>query len=183
MMQFLKKIVNLARNLGIISYDPFFCHKTKWKKVKIEYLSMEEIQRITDKKITIKRIEVVRDIFLFGSYTGLSYIDIKNLTVNNIQRQHDESYWIITTRQKTGNRVELPLLDIPLKIITKYEKERDDLKLLPVMSNQKLNSYLKEIADICGINKRLTFHVARHSFSTSISVKRYFCFGCLGYLG
>ncbi len=76
--------------------------------------------------------------------------------------------WIITKRQKTSNNVELPLLDVPQKIIIKYEPERNDLNLLPVMSNQKLNSYLKELADICGITKRLNFHIARHSFSTSI---------------
>lgn len=168
MIQFLKKVVNLARDLGIIHFNPFYLHHTKWEKVKIEYLTKHEIKKIIDKEITIQRLDVVRDIFLFGIFTGLSYIDIKNLTVNNIQQQHDASYWIITSRQKTDNSVELPLLDIPKKIIAKYEEVRDGLKLLPVMSNQKLNSYLKELADICGITKRLNFHVARHSFSTSI---------------
>lgn len=168
MIQFLKKVVNLARNLGVIHFDPFYLHHTKWEKVKIEYLTKHEIKKIIDKEITTQRLDVVRDIFLFGIFTGLSYIDIKNLTVNNIQQQHDGSYWIITSRQKTDNSVELPLLDIPKKIIAKYEEVRDGLKLLPVMSNQKLNSYLKELADICGITKRLNFHVARHSFSTSI---------------
>lgn len=168
MIQFLKKVVNLARNIGIIGFDPFFQHQSKWAKVNIEYLTKQEIKKITKKELPIKRMDVVRDIFLFSVFTGLSYIDIKNLTVNNIQQQHDGSYWIITKRQKTDNSVELPLLDIPQKIIAKYESERKDLTLLPVMSNQKMNSYLKEIADVCGIHKRLTFHVARHSFSTSI---------------
>lgn len=168
MIQFLKKVVNLARNLGILGFDPFYLHHTKWEKVKIEYLTKQEIKRIVHKEITIKRLDVVRDIFLFGIFTGLSYIDIKNLTVNNIQQQYDGSYWIITKRQKTNNSVELPLLDVPQKIIAKYEQERNGLNLLPVMSNQKLNSYLKELADICGITKRLNFHVSRHSFSTSI---------------
>lgn len=168
MIQFLKKVVKLARDLGIIHFDPFFLHKTKWEKTEIEYLTQYEIKKIVEKEITIKRLDVVRDIFLFGIFTGLSYVDIRNLTVNNIQRQHDGSYWIITSRQKTNNSVELPLLSIPQRIISKYEEEREGIKLLPVMSNQKLNSYLKELADICGINKRLTFHVARHSFSTSI---------------
>ena len=101
-------------------------------------------------------------------FTGLSYIDIKNLTVDNIQERYDDAYWIITKRQKTNTKVELPLLKIPLKILEKYKDERNGLKLLPVMSNQKVNAYLKELYDICGINKRLTFHCARHSFSTSI---------------
>lgn len=168
MIQFLKKVVNLARDLGIIHFDPFYLHHTKWEKVKIEYLTKQEIKKIIEKEITIKRLDVVRDIFLFSVFTGLSYVDVKNLTVNNIQKQHDGSSWIVTKRQKTDNSVELPLLDIPQKIIAKYEQERDGLSLLPVMSNQKLNSYLKELADICGITKRLNFHVARHSFSTSI---------------
>lgn len=137
-------------------------------KMKIEYLTKQEIKQIIDKEITIQRLDVVRDIFLFGIFSGLSYIDIKNLTINSIQQQHDGSYWIITSRQKTGNSVELRLLDIPKKIIAKYKDDRDSLKLLPVMSNQKLNSYLKELADICSITKRLNFHVSRHSFSTSI---------------
>lgn len=168
MIQFLKKVVNLVRDLGIIHFNPFYLHHTKWEKVKIEYLTKQEIKKIICKEITIKRLDVVRNLFLFGIFTGLSYIDIKNLTINNIQQQHDGSFWIITLRQKTGNSVELPLLDIPKKIIEKYEEELDDKKLLPVMSNQKLNSYLKELADICGITKHLNFHVARHSFSTSI---------------
>ena len=168
MIQFLKKVVTLARNLGIIYFDPFYLHHTKWEKVKIEYLTKQEIKKIIEKKITVKRLDAVRDIFLFSVFTGLSYIDIKNLTVNHIQQQHDGSYWLITERQKTGNSVELPLLQVPLKILDKYEDERDGLNLFPVMSNQKMNSYLKELADICGINKRLTYHVARHSFSTSV---------------
>lgn len=168
MIQFLKKVVTLARNLGIIHFDPFYLHYTKWEKVKIEYLTKQEIKKIIDKEITIKRLDVVRDIFLFSTFTGLSYVDVKNLTVNNIQKQHNGSSWIVTKRQKTDNSVELPLLDIPQKIIVKYKHERDGLNLLPVMSNQKLNTYLKELADICGITKRLNFHVARHSFSTSI---------------
>jgi integrase len=110
MIQFLKKVVNLARNLGIIHFDPFYLHHTKWEKVKIEYLTKFEIKKIIDKEITIQRLDTVRDIFLFGIFTGLSYIDIKNLTVNNIQQQHDGSYWIITSRQKTDNSVELPLV-------------------------------------------------------------------------
>jgi len=171
MIQFLKKVVTLARNLGIIHFDPFYLHHTKWEKVKVDYLTKQEIKRIIEKEITIKRLDVVRDIFLFSIFTGLSYIDIKNLTINNIQEQHDGSHWLITERQKTGNSVELPLLEIPLKIIAKYDKERSGLNLLPVMSNQKMNSYLKELADICIINKRLTYHTARHSFSVSVMLE------------
>jgi integrase len=96
MIQFLKKAVNLARNIGVLGFDSFYLHHTKWEKVKIEYLTKQEIKKIIDKKIIIKRLDIVRDIFLFGVFTGLSYIDVKNLTINNIQRQHDGSNWIIT---------------------------------------------------------------------------------------
>ncbi|MFV0417842.1 MAG: site-specific integrase [Dysgonomonas sp.] len=163
MIQFLKEVANLARNLGIINFDPFYLHKTKWEKTKIEYLTKYEIKQIIEKEIIIRRLDVVRDIFLFSIFTGLSYIDIRNLTVNHIHEQYNGSCWIITSRQKTNNSVELPLLDIPKRIIDKYKNERTDSRLLPVMSNQKMNAYLKELADICKIKKRLTFHVARHN--------------------
>jgi integrase len=168
MIQLLKKIAIMARKLGIIGFDPFFQHHTRWEKVAVEYLTKQEIDRLIKKKITIERLDVVRDVFLFSVFTGLSYIDIKNLTVDNIQERYDDAYWIITKRQKTNTKVELPLLDIPLKIMEKYKDKCSGLKLLPVMSNQKVNAYLKELADICGIKKRLTFHTARYSFSTSI---------------
>lgn len=168
MIQLLKKVVIMARKIGIIGFDPFFQHHTKWEKVAIEYLTKQEIEKIIKKEIAIKRLDVVRDVFLFSVFTGLSYIDIKNLTIDNIQERYDDAHWIITKRQKTNTKVELPLLNIPLKIMEKYKDERNGLKLLPVMSNQKVNAYLKELADICGIKKRLTFHVARYSFSTSI---------------
>lgn len=84
MIQFLKKVVNLARNIGIIGFDPFFQHQSKWAKVNIEYLTKQEIKKIAKKELPIKRMDVVRDIFLFRVFTGLSYIDIKNLTINNI---------------------------------------------------------------------------------------------------
>lgn len=168
MIQLLKKIVIQAKKLGIIGFDPFFQHQTKWEKVNVEYLTKQEIEKIIKKGITIKRLDVVRDIFLFSIFTGLSYINIKNLTVDHIELRYNDSFWISTKRQKTNTNVELPLLDVPLKIMDKYKNERKGVELLPVMSNQKLNAYLKELADICGIKKRLTHHVARHSFSVSI---------------
>ncbi len=167
-LQFLKKIIKLARDIGIISFDPFHKHKTKWKKTEIGYLTKCELKKIIEKEISIKRLDTVRDIFLFSCFTGLSYVDVKNLTIHNMQLQHDGTYWIFTKRQKTNNIVELPLLEIPYKIIRKYEKLRKGDELLPVLSNQKMNSYLKELADICSIPKALTFHMARHSFSTSV---------------
>jgi len=172
MIQFVKKIITLARNIGILRIDPFLAHKTRWLKSDIVSLTEEEIKRIMRKEISIKRLDIVRDIFLFSCFTGLSYIDVKNLNINNIELESDNIYWIITKRQKNNNKVQVRLFDIPLKIITKYEKERKGIELLPVLSNQKMNAYLKELADICQIRKRLTFHISRHTFATLIMLER-----------
>ncbi|MBD8388857.1 site-specific integrase [Dysgonomonas sp. BGC7] len=161
MIQYLKRIVSYARNLGLIRKDPFFQHKIKWKHSDPKYLTHFELESIINKEITIKRLAVVRDIFVFSCFCGLSYIDTLNLTQDNIEK-HDDRYWIVTRRIKTDNDVRIPLFTIPRKMIDKYANE-NGIKLLPVMSNQKMNSYLKELADICGIRKNLTYHIQRHS--------------------
>lgn len=167
MIQILKRVVTLARNIGIIRADPFFEHRTKWQKSDISFLSQTELARIQNKTILIPRLDAVRDIFVFCSYTGLSYIDAHNLSSHHIQEMKDGSVWLIQARQKTREVARVPLLKIPLFILEKYN-DRDSLKLLPTLSNQKMNSYLKELADICGIDKKFTFHTARHTFSTTI---------------
>ena len=110
-----------------------------------------------------ERLEHVRDLFVFSCFCGLAYSDVANLRQENIQKSFDGNLWIITKRQKTNTDVNVPLLDIPKMILKKYKGKLPDGKILPVISNQKLNAYLKEIADICGIKKNLTFHVASHS--------------------
>ena len=112
----------------------------------------------------------MRDIFIFSCFCGLAYIDVKNLTETNIKKSFDGKQWIMTKRQKTNTKVEVPLLPIPERIINKYRGKQKDGLLLPVISNQKLNSYLKEIADVCGIEKNLTFHLARHTFATTTTL-------------
>jgi integrase len=108
----------------------------------------------------------VRDVFIFSCFCGLAYIDVFNLTESNIRTASDGQLWLIGERVKTGIRYRVPLLDIPLQIIEKYKGTQKNKGLLPIISNQKMNAYLKEIADICGIDKTLSFHVARHSFAT-----------------
>ena len=109
-----------------------------------------------------ERLEHVRDLFIFSCFCGLAYSDVANLRQENIQKSFDGNLWIITKREKTNTDVNVPLLDIPKMILKKYKGKLPDGKILPVISNQKLNAYLKEIADICGIKKNLTFHLASH---------------------
>ena len=117
------------------------------------------------KEFPVKRLEVVRDIFIFSCFTGLAYVDVSNLTKKNLVVL-DDKLWIMTKRQKTDVPSNILLLDIAHSIIKKYDGVDKNGRLLPIMSNQRTNSYLKEIAALCGIEKNLTFHLARHTFAT-----------------
>lgn len=169
-MQFFRRIVLIARNNGYITGDPFCNYKIRLKRVDRGYLTQEEMSDIMQKKFDLPRLEHVRDIFIFSCYTGLAYIDVKNLNASNVRTSFDGKLWIMAKRQKTNTDVNVPLLDIPLMILKKYENQLPAGQLLPVLSNQKTNSYLKEVADLCGIKKRLTFHLARHTFATTVTL-------------
>jgi len=114
----------------------------------------------------VKRLEQVKDIFVFSCFCGLAYIDVKNLRDNNIRTSFNGGMWIMGKREKTGVSFSIPLMEIPKLILDKYKGTLPDGHVLPVISNQKMNAYLKEIGDVCGINKNLTFHLARHTFAT-----------------
>lgn len=136
-------------------------------------LTKEELEIISQKDITVERLALVRDIFIFSCFTGLAYIDVKQLTPTHLVKGIDGQLWINTHRQKTDTSSRIPLLDITRGIIEKYKdhpKSINEGTLLPVFTNQHTNAYLKEIADICGINKRLTFHCARHTFATTVTL-------------
>ncbi|MFR9578972.1 MAG: site-specific integrase [Rikenellaceae bacterium] len=169
-LQFFKRIVIIARDNGMMKADPFANYKIRIEKVDRGYLSQAEVNKIVKKKLCSERLEQVRDIFIFACFSGLAYIDVKNLTDSNIKTMFDGKKWIITKRQKTNTKVEVPLLTIPERIIKKYRGKAKDNLLLPVISNQKLNSYLKEIGDVCGIEQKLTFHLARHTFATTTTL-------------
>ena len=162
-MQTFRMIVIVAKNNGWIYADPFVNYKIRLKRVDRGYLTDQEIQKIMEKEFGSNRLEQVRDVFIFSCFTGLSYIDVKQLTADNICTSFDGKQWIMTHRQKTNTPVNVPLLNIPLTIMKRYEGKLPKGQLLPVLSNQKLNSYLKEIADLCDIHKNVTFHLARHS--------------------
>lgn len=171
-MQFFKRIILIARNNGILIGDPFANYKIRLEKVDRGYLSEDEIKIILKKKMVSERLEQVRDVFIFSCFSGLAYVDVANLKEDNIRKSFDGNLWIITKRQKTNTDVNVPLLDIPKMILEKYKGKLPDGKVLPIISNQKLNAYLKEIADVCGIKKNLTFHLARHTFATTTTLAK-----------
>ena len=171
-MQLLKCIIIIARNNGLIVIDPFANYKIHMTKVDRGYLTQEDVEKILKKELVIKRLELVRDIFVFSCFTGLAYIDVKNLTDKNLRTSFDGNLWIMTKRQKTKIESNILLLDVPKMILDKYKGKTIDNKLLPILSNQRMNSYLKEIGDVCEIDKELTFHLARHTFATTITLAK-----------
>lgn len=171
-MQFFKRIILIARNNGWMLHDPFVNYKIRINKVDRGYLTKEELELIFKKKIEIPRLEHVRDIFLFSCFTGLAYIDVYNLKESNIRTSFDGNLWIMTKRQKTDVNSNIPLLEVPKMILEKYKGKLPEGKILPISSNQKMNAYLKEIGDLCEIKKNLTFHLARHTFATTITLSQ-----------
>jgi len=163
-------IYKMAKDNGWVAADPFKQQKLHLDKVDRGYLTIEEVSRLYNKEFESLRLEQVRDIFIFSCYTGLAYIDVYNLTEDQLNVWADGNTWISFHRQKTKVPFNVRLLDVPLQIIEKYKHFRKGKRLLPVPSNQKCNEYLKEIAEVCGINKNITFHVARHTFATTITL-------------
>jgi len=167
------KIIKLCLANDWLDKNPFANYKSKVKEVERIYLTEEEIQYIIDKDFKTERLSLVRDIFLFSCFTGLAYIDVKNLTKSHISYGIDGEKWIFTHRQKTESASKIPILPVTQMIIDKYENHpqcHNESKLLPILSNQKMNAYLKEIAAICEIEKELTFHIARHTFATTVTL-------------
>ena len=169
-VQRFRTVVNFAKNTGLVTADPFGNYKVRFEQTDRDYLTMEEITTIYNKKFASKRLEQVRDLFIFSCYTALSYIDVCELTKDNIRISFDGNLWIMTKRHKTNVTSNVRLLEIPKAILEKYKDKLPNGMILPIISNQKVNNYLKEIASICGINKNLTFHVARHSCATSVLI-------------
>ncbi len=170
-MKCLKKITNLARANDWMVKDPFLGIRFHEKEVIREFLTMDELQTIYRKEFPLERLTLVRDVFIFAAFTGLAFIDVQQLAPEHIARDNNGNLWIRKPRQKTRNMCNIPLLDIPQEILRKYADHPTCRKkgvLLPVPCNQKMNSYLKEIADICMIRKNLTTHCARHSYATSV---------------
>ncbi|MEJ5993393.1 site-specific integrase [Pedobacter sp. Du54] len=169
----LKGIITDAVRKSWLKNNPFIEFKATKDDVIRTALTKEELHAIISKEFTIERLDIVKDIFVFCCYTGLAYVDVNSLKQEHITTGIDGSPWITIRRQKTGTSSKLPLLPIPLAILEKYKDHARCItqnNVLPVLTNQKMNAYLKEIADVCGIKKNLTFHLARHTFATTVTL-------------
>lgn len=167
-----KKIIRIAYANGWIAKDPFANWKARLKNVEREFLTNEELQQLMDHPFTNERLDHVRDCFVFCCFTGLAYADVKKLTHDDFVIGIDGDLWISTKRTKTKTKSNIPVLPTALMILEKYEHSTllNDKKVLPVLTNQKMNAYLKEIADLSGIKKHLTTHLARHTFATTVTL-------------
>ncbi|MEP6728251.1 MAG: site-specific integrase [Bacteroidota bacterium] len=169
----IRKVVKKAISNDWLTKDPFMNFASRQTKTHRTFLTQQELNNIINKNFELERLDRVKDIFVFCCYTGLAHTDVEKLTSNNIVVGIDGKKWIHTFRQKTGTKSNIPLLPTALRTIEKYSTRFDDPdvnRLLPVITNIKTNAYLKEIADACGIKKNLTFHMARHTFATTITL-------------
>ncbi len=167
------KIIRICLSNGWLKADPFLHYKSTVKKVERVFLSEEELEVMASKVFASERLSQVRDIFLFSCFTGLAYVDVQRLRQENLVKGIDGEQWLSKNRQKTGTPSRIPLLPVAQQILDRYKAHPQCLhadRLLPVLSNQKMNSYLKEIAAVCGIRKVLTFHIARHTFATTVTL-------------
>ena len=168
-----KKIIRICLSNGWLEKDPFRAYKGKLNEVVPTFLTKSELHSVAQKEFVSERIIQVRDIFLFSCYTGLAYADVKKLKRIEIVTGFDGQQWVSTSRQKTDTASRIPLSPAAIEIINRYANHpqcQNEGRLLPVLSNQKMNAYLKEIADICGVNKQLTYHTARHTFATTVTL-------------
>lgn len=172
-LTYFKKIVLMCVKSKWLAGDPFIDFRMTRRETERPHLSAEELRAIYEKRFSTERLTQVRDIFVFSCYTGLAYADVQKLKQTEVVIGVDKEKWICTTRQKTDSPSRIPLMPVALAIIEKYKENPACLNkgsVLPVLSNQKMNAYLKEIADICGVNKNLSFHIARHTFATTVTL-------------
>lgn len=166
-LKFLKKLLNLAVANSYISYNPVNAYKVEREPVEVDFLDEEELRKIINFDTPLPRLERAKDMFLFGCFTGLSYIDIKTLTPEHFEKDNTGRIWIKKRRVKTGVLSRIPLLPIAKLILDKYKGGE---KLLPIQDPADINKYLKDIAILCGINKRICFHTSRHTFASTITL-------------
>jgi len=173
-LSLLKSITIQCRRNGWLYFDPFADFKTNPKDIPVTPLRRKELEAIKAKTFSTERLTAVRDMFVFSCYTGLAHTDIKHLNSSQIVLDDDGKKWIMSAREKNDNPIKVPLLKIPNQLLEKYAQHPKCIesgKAFPVPSNQKTNEYLKEIAALCGINRRLTYHIARHTFATTVALR------------
>ncbi len=166
-LKLLKKIINLAVANSYMSINPFITYKVEREPVEIDFLDEEELRKIINFDTPLPRLERSKDMFLFGCFTGLSYIDIKTLTPEHFEKDNAGRIWIKKRRVKTGVLSRIPLLPIAKLILDKYKGGE---KLLPIQDPADINKYLKDIAILCDIKKRITFHTSRHTFASTVTL-------------
>lgn len=172
-MERLKKMTRLAVKLEWLEKDPFINFKLRFEKTERHFLTERELQLIEDTTFKVPSTQHIKDLFVFACYTGLSSIDVQELKADHLVKGIDGNDWLYTKRTKTDEPLKIPLLPKAKEILDNYKDDQDVLKsgrLLPVYSNQMMNRILKEIATTCGIRKKITFHVARHTFATAITL-------------
>ena len=168
-----RKIIKICLDNDWFVKDPCGRYEGKMKEVERDFLTEEELSRIYTKRFSSERLTLVKDIFIFSCYTGLAYVDVKGLRKDHIAIGIDGEKWIFKNRQKTDTKSKIPVLPIAQEIIEKYSdhpKCLNEDSILPILTNQKMNAYLKEIGDLCEITKEITFHMARHTFATSVTL-------------
>ena len=166
-LKLLKKIINLSVANSYMAFNPFSTYKVEREPVDIDFLDEEELRKIINFDTPLPRLERAKDMFLFGCFTGLSYIDIKTLTPEHFEKDNTGRIWIKKRRVKTGVLSRIPLLPIAKLILDKYKGGE---KLLPIQDPADINKYLKDIAILCGINKRICFHCFRHTFASTVTL-------------
>jgi integrase/recombinase XerD len=169
----LKKVIGVAVKNEWLHHDPFIKYEFNFDKFNRGFLTAHELSRLETKDLKLQRLTYVRDVFVFCCYTGLSYIDAFNLSPESISIGIDRGAWISIKREKTDNPVKVPLLSKPLALLKKYKDHprcKSKNRLLPVFSPTTMNTQLKTIAKLCGIKKNITFHMARHSFATTVTL-------------
>jgi len=169
-IQRFRRVINFIKATGETINDPFINFKIRFQETDREVLTQDEIDRIWKKNFRTPKLNTIRDIFIFSVYTGLAYVDVSNLMETSVQKAFDGNMWIMIKRTKTNVNSNIRLLDIPKQILEKYKGKQKNGKLLPIISNQKINEYLKDIGELCDIDKPLSFHIARHSFATTIAL-------------
>lgn len=172
-LKIFKKIIRIALVNDWLQKDPFAPIKFRQDEVHVEFLTMYELNTLMEKEMPCKRLEQVRDVFVFCAFTGLAFVDVKSLKAEHIIHGNKGEMWIRKPRIKTNNMCNIPLLRVPRELLKKYSTDKGcELRgqVLPVPTNQKMNAYLKEVAVLCDVNKRLTTHCSRHTFATSVTL-------------
>lgn len=168
----LRSVIKSALNDGLLRQDPFIGYTFEYSRTIPRFLSEKELKLMMKTQLPKSNLNLVRDVFLFSAFTGISFSDIRNLTEKNLAQAENGTWWIHSARQKTGTPFHVPLLDLPLELIEKYRGITKNGRLFPMLSCSKTNINLKKIAAICGINRRVTFHTARHTYASVITLSQ-----------